>query len=107
MQDRWLVQRTGQNGLRRIVVDVNVRMEQLRLLIHVLFVVLAASSLLWPIDDLMSGHPLPLRLISDRLLLIFATMCLATKSWLARHARHAIVEHSRHRRFTDEVQDEP
>ena len=101
VKDRLLVEKSGRNGAFMTTAQSNVTAERIRFVMHLLFAVLAASSIVWPIINDAHHHPWPRRLVTDRLMLIALTMMLTTKSWLARLARHEVMETLQHRRFTD------
>ncbi len=104
--DKNINVRNGVNGIRLAVANNNIQAEQLRLILHCIFIVLAASSLMWPMVDPDGLHLWPRRLVSDRLFLISGTMVLTRKSWLARDARKRILEYSKRRRVTDPPAEE-
>lgn len=102
--DRQLLRRRGLNGPLKVVAESNIRHEQLRLLIHVLFLWTAVSSILWPADQ---THPHVVRLIFDRFALIMASIALAVKSWLSRVQREDLLKYeiAQKRRVTDRLEN--
>ncbi len=102
-EDRRILVRSGRNGPRQLLADEGIRNEKLRLVIQVLFMGTALTSVFWPADH---NHPYPVRLIIDRLMLIGASLALTAKSWYSRNARHALHQYeirTINRRITDKT----
>jgi hypothetical protein len=94
--DRRVLAEAGVNGPRRLVANVNISNEALRLLIHVIFTMIAFNVLMWPTPF---TAPMPVPLI-NRVGLIVATIALTVKSYSDRRMRASIAlewlkEHNR------------
>jgi len=90
--DQKEVRESGKNGPRLLIVRTSISNEALRLVVHLIFLEFAITSLAAPLPAVVWNlHPIPA--LVNRILQIVGTICLTVKSYTDRYVRARLREY--------------